>query len=162
MLYKPRGEHRHRCKCHGCLSVRCCSPRMAPQVPLAPEVAVTFSLFRVDNDLEHYLLGDLLGLSIFSPLEGRQDQTPVFSGSENREVRAGRHHQEGLPAPCGQVNTAGREGRDSGWRTPDSAGAMLRGQSDSCTYDMSLHSRGRRTPVCSASLGRRHHFSDLL
>lgn len=119
-------------------------------------------MFIVDNDLEHYLLGDFLGLSIFSPLEGRQDQTPVFSGSENREVRAGRHCQEGLPAPCGQVSTVGREGRDSGWRTPDSAGATLRGQSDSCTCHMSLHSRGRRTPVCSASLGLRHRFSDLL
>lgn len=26
---------------------------------------------------------------------------PVFLGSENREIRAGRHHREGSPAPCG-------------------------------------------------------------
>lgn len=39
---------------------------------------------------------------------------PVFLGSENREIRAGRHHQEGSPAPCGQVNARSRRGRDSG------------------------------------------------
>lgn len=44
---------------------------MAPKVPLAP---VPF-MFTVGGDFEHYLLGDLLGLSLFSPLEGRQNQT---------------------------------------------------------------------------------------
>lgn len=39
---------------------------------------------------------------------------PVFFGSENWEIRAGRHHQEGSPAPCGQVNARSRRGRDSG------------------------------------------------
>lgn len=50
-------------------------------------------MFIVDNDLEHYLLGDFLGLSIFSPLEGRQDQTPVSPCS--RFQRTGRSEQVG-------------------------------------------------------------------
>lgn len=40
----------------------------------------------------------------------------MFLGSENREVRAGQHHQEGLLVPYGQVNERGRTGRDPGWR----------------------------------------------
>lgn len=35
---------------------------------------------------------------------------PVFLVSKNREVKAGQH-QEGFPAPCGQVNARGRRGR---------------------------------------------------